>query len=111
MDRIWQWAWDRYGARYSWAMCAVILAVGLPSFLMLSFIVVAFENSDRYVEAAAVTVVGLPVLAYVYYLPGLGRLRLAEQWAVGHDVDRKSALDATYTYSRRAVARGLGSFV
>ena len=22
MDRIWQWAWDRYGARDSWALCA-----------------------------------------------------------------------------------------
>jgi adenylate cyclase len=51
------------------------------------------------------------VLVYVYVLPGLGRLRLAEQWAAGHDVDRTSALDATYTYSRRAVARGLGGNV
>jgi adenylate cyclase len=111
MDRIWQWAWDRYGARYSWALSAVMFAVFLPAFLMLSFIVVAFEKSDRYVAAAAVTVVGLPVLVYVYFLPGLGPLRLVEQWAAGHDVDRTSALDATYTYSRRAVARGLGSIV
>jgi adenylate cyclase len=92
-------------------MCAVILAVLVPSFLMLSFIVVAFEKSDRYLEAAAVTVVGLPVLAYVFYLPGVGPLRLVEKWAAGHDVDRTSALDATYTYSRRAVGRGLGSCV
>jgi adenylate cyclase len=111
MDHIWQWAWDRYGARYSWAVYAVMFALFLPAFLMLSFIVVAFEKSDRYVEAAAVTVVALPVLVYVYVLPGLGRLRLAEQWAAGHDVDRTSALDATYTYSRRAVARGLGGNV
>src|SRR5271165_2404826 len=106
MDRIWQWAWDRYKVRYSWAICAVIFAVFLPAFLMLSFMVVAFEKSDRYVEVAAVTVVGLPVLVYVYFLPGVGRLRLAEQWAAGHDIDRTSALDATYTYSRGAVARG-----
>ncbi|MGB9227069.1 adenylate/guanylate cyclase domain-containing protein [Mycobacterium sp.] len=111
MDRIWQWAWDRYKVSYSWAICAVIFAVFLPAFLMLSFMVVAFEKSDRYVEAATVTVVGLPVLVYVYFLPGVGRLRLAEQWAAGHDVDRTSALDATYTYSRRAVVRGLGSIV
>jgi hypothetical protein len=88
-----------------------MFAVFLPAFLMLSFIVVAFEKSDRYVAVAAVTVVGLPVLVYVYFLPGLGRLRLVEQWAAGGDVDRTSALDATYTYSRRAVARGLGSIV
>jgi adenylate cyclase len=111
MDRIWQWAWDRCAAKYSWAICAVMFALFLPAFLMLSFIVVAFEKSDRYVEAAAVTVVALPVLVYVYVLPGLGPLRLAEQWAAGHDVDRTSALDATYTYSRRAVARGLGGNV
>jgi adenylate cyclase len=111
MDRVWQWAWDRYGARYSWAVYAVIFAVFLPAFLMVSFIVVALEKSDRYIEAAAVTVVALPVLVYVYILPGLGRLRLAEQWAAGHDVDRTSALEATYTFSRRAVARGLGGNV
>ncbi len=110
MDRIWQWAWDRCGAKYSWAICAVMFALFLPAFLILSFIVVAFEKSDRYVEAAAVTVVALPILVCVYVLPG-GRLRLAEQWAAGHEVDRTSALDATYTYSRRAVARGLGGNV
>jgi adenylate cyclase len=111
MDRIWQWTWDRYGARYSWALCAVAFAVFLPSYLMLSFIVVAFEKSDRYVEAAAVTVVALPLLVYVYFLPGLGRLHLAEQWAAGRDVDRADALDATYVTSRGVVARGLGSNV
>ncbi len=111
MDRIWQWAWDRYGARYSWAVCAVMFLVFLPCFLILSFMVVALEKSDRYLEAAAVTVVALPVLVYVFFLPGLGRLRLVEQWAAGHDVDRTSALEATYTYSRRAVARGLGGNV
>jgi adenylate cyclase len=111
MDRIWQWVWDRYGARYSWALCAVMFAVLLPPYLMLSFIVVAYEKSDRYVEAAAVTVVAVPLLAYVYFLPGLGRLHLVEQWAAGHDVDRADALDATYVTARGAVARGLGSNV
>jgi nitrogen fixation/metabolism regulation signal transduction histidine kinase len=29
MDRIWQWSWDRYAARYSWALCfGVPVAVG-----------------------------------------------------------------------------------
>ena len=66
MDRIWQWAWDRYGARYSWAICVVALPVVLPIYLILSFVVVAFEESDRYVEAAAVTVVAVLVLVYVH---------------------------------------------
>jgi adenylate cyclase len=111
MDRIWQWAWDRYAARYSWALCAVAFALLLPAYLMLSFIVVAYENSDRYVEAAAATVVAMPLLVYVYFLPGLGQLHLVEQWAAGHNVDRTSAMDATYVTSRGAVARGLGSMV
>jgi class 3 adenylate cyclase len=88
-----------------------MFAIFLPAFLMLSFIVVAFEKSDGYAEAAAITVVAVPVLVYAYVLPGLGPLRLAERWAAGRDVDRASALDATYTYSRQAVARGLGSIV
>jgi hypothetical protein len=56
MDRIWQWAWDRYGARYSWAIYAVSVSELLPVYLALSFLIIAFERSDRYVEAAAVTV-------------------------------------------------------
>ena len=111
MDRIWQWAWDRYGPRYSWALSAIMFALLLPAYLMLSFIVVAFEKSDRYVEAAAATTVALPLLAYLYFLPGLGRLHLVEQWAAGRDVDRADALDATYATARGAVARGLGGNV
>jgi hypothetical protein len=29
MDRIWQWAWDRHGAKYSWACFAVNFVVAL----------------------------------------------------------------------------------
>ena len=109
MDRIWQWAWDRYGARYSWAFCVVSYLVLLPVYLFVSFIVVAFEESGHYMEAAAVTVVALLVLVYAMVLPGLGRLRLAERWASGHQVDRAKALEATYIWVRRAVARSIGS--
>ena len=38
-----------------------------------AFFVVAFEESDHYVEAAVVTVVAVLVLVYVVVLPGLGR--------------------------------------
>jgi adenylate cyclase len=88
-----------------------MFALLLPAYLMLSFIVVAYEKSDRYVEAAAVTAVALPLLAYVYFVPGLGRLRVVEQWAAGRDVDRADALNATYVTARGAVARGLGGNV
>ena len=45
------------------------VAAGLPS-LVVSL--VAFEKSGHYVEAAAVTVVAVLVLAYMLVLPGLG---------------------------------------
>ena len=32
-----------------------------------------------------------------------------EQWAAGHEVDRASALEATYTWARGAVARAVGA--
>jgi adenylate cyclase len=105
MDRIWQWAWDRYGARYSWAVFAISYFAILPTWLFSSFVVVAFEESDRYAEAAAVTVVAVLVLAYVVTLPGLGGIRLVERWAAGHEVDRARALEATYAFARAAVVR------
>jgi adenylate cyclase len=108
MDRIWQWAWDRYARRYSWAICAVTFPVLLPIYLFTSFVVVAFEKAGHYVEAAAVTFVTVPVLVYVMILPGLGQSRLAEQWAAGQEVDPARALDATYTWARATVARPVG---
>jgi uncharacterized membrane protein len=36
MDRIWQWAWDRYGPRYSWAIYAVtVVAVLVLAYVMI----------------------------------------------------------------------------
>jgi hypothetical protein len=45
------------------------------------------------------------VLAYVMVLPGLGPIRLTEQWAAGHEIDRARALEATYTWARVTGAR------
>jgi adenylate cyclase len=105
MDRIWQWAWDRFGARYSWVVCGVTLLPLLQIFLVFSFVVVAYEESDRYVEAAAVTVVGVVVLVYAMVLPGLGGIRRMEQWVGGHELDRADVLKATYTWARGLVVR------
>jgi adenylate cyclase len=105
MDRIWQWAWDRYGARYSWAIFAIGFPFLLQIYLVGSFLVVAFEKSGRYVAAAAVTAVAVLVLQYGLVRPGLSRIRPVEQWAAGHEVDRAKALEATYTWARRMVAR------
>ncbi len=92
MDRIWQWAWDRYAARYSWSIFAVALQILLLTYLVPSFVVVALEGSGHYVEAAAVTVLGVLVLVYVKVLPGLGWIRLVERWAARHEIDRAKAL-------------------
>ena len=85
--------------------CAITFALLLPCYLALSFTIVASERSGHYLEAAAVTVAVVVVLLYVMFLPGLGRVRLVEQWAAGHDVDRASALAATYTWVRAGIAR------
>jgi adenylate cyclase len=100
MDRIWQWAWDRCRARYSWAIYVGSVCELLSVYLVLSFLIVAFERSDRYVEAAAATVGTVLVMVYVTNLPGLGASRLVERWAAGHEVDRVRALDAIYAWTR-----------
>jgi adenylate cyclase len=107
MDRIWQWAWDRYGPRYSWWICAIVCAVSVPGTLLMSLGVVAFERSGQYVAAGAVSVVGALAMCCVLYPPGHRRLRLAEQWAAGHKVDRAKALEDSYAYGRGAITRGV----
>ena len=52
----------------------------LPLYLFWSFLIVAVEKSGHYVEAAAVTVVAVLVLAYVIMLPGVGRFRFGVRW-------------------------------
>jgi class 3 adenylate cyclase len=87
----------------------VIALAALPmmvaTYVLWPLVVVSFENSSRYVEAAAVTVVAAVVMAYFLFLPGLGPMRLVEQWAAGSLVDRESALAATYAWTRGAGVR------
>jgi class 3 adenylate cyclase len=105
MDRIWQWAWERYAERYSWAVSPILAGLSLPHYLLMSWVIVAFEGSDRYAESAAITAVAMLALAGVAILPGMGPLRLVERWAAGRDVDRATALDATYICARRLIVR------
>jgi adenylate cyclase len=107
MDRIWQWAWDRFGTRYSWAIWAGVFASTLPSYLLWSFLVVAFEKSTHYVEAAVVTGVAVVVMSLVVFLPGSRRVRLVQRWAAGGEVDHAEALQDTYTWSRAVGVRAL----
>jgi adenylate cyclase len=106
MDRIWQWAWGRYGARYTWALWVVGFFVALPVYLAaFAFPIVALEKSDRYVEAVAVTAAAVLVLECVMLIPNHRLVRLVEQWAAGLEVNRATALEGTYIYTRAAITR------
>jgi adenylate cyclase len=107
MDRIWHWAWERYAARYSWAIWIITFASGLPVYLVWSWSVLAVEGSSRYVEASVIACVAVLVLAFVLVLPGNRLLRGAERWAAGSAVDREEALKDTYIWSRAAGVRVL----
>ncbi|WP_123024252.1 adenylate/guanylate cyclase domain-containing protein [Mycolicibacterium stellerae] len=105
MDRIWQWTWDRYATRYIRAVCVIVFPIALMVYLPLSFLVVAFEKSGRFFEAAVVVGVAVIVLEGVIILPDRRWLSPAEKWAAGRPVDRAAALAGTYSYARSAVPR------
>jgi class 3 adenylate cyclase len=77
-------------------------------YLFWSLIIVAFEGSERYAEAAVVTAVATMLMSYAMVLPGQSWSRSAEKWASGLEVDLVTALGATYTWARNAVARSVG---
>jgi class 3 adenylate cyclase len=104
MNRIWQWAWDRYGPRYYWwALCVAAYVVSFPVYsVFVSLPIVAAEKSGRYVAATAVTVVAVLLLVCIFVLPGRQWIRVMERWAAGREIDRAAALEETYRYSRRS---------
>jgi adenylate cyclase len=103
MDRIWQWAWDRYGARYSWVVYGITFALLLPTYLLWSWVVVTNEKSGQYGEAIVITVAGVLVLVYVLVLPGLGFIALWISWPPAH---RSITLEASETDGLGATKRG-----
>ena len=107
MDRIWQWTWDRYKTRYLWALCVAAIPVMLAVYLPLSFLVIAFEESGRYLEAAAITAAAIPVLGCITVLPSRRSIRPFQRWAAGDEVDRLTALEGTYHYLRAAGFRAV----
>jgi adenylate cyclase len=108
MDRIWQWAWDHYGARYWWTGVAVTYLFSIPIYLaFISLPIVIIEDRSSLLPATLVTVVAVLILVCVVVVPDRPHLRLAESWAAGHDVDRAAALKATYVYSRKTPSRAL----
>ncbi len=92
-----------------WVIYAVTVLLALPIYLFLSFIVVTFEKSGRYIEAAAFTTAAVLVLAYVMILPGVGGSRLFDRWAAGDQLNPARALRATYAWTRAAAFRVVGA--
>lgn len=108
MDRIIQWTWDRFGARYLLAWSVLTFFISLPIyFVFVSLPIVAFEKSGHYVEAGVVTIVAVLALVCIFLLPGRRWVRPVQQWAAGHDVDRAAALEGTYINARRATVRAV----
>jgi adenylate cyclase len=105
MDRILQAAWDHHGARYSWALAAVVFVLALPIFFFLSFVIVAFEKSNRYVEATGITIVAVLMFVILLGAPSRGVWRRFERWAAGEAVDRVETLKSTYALARKLPAR------
>lgn len=110
IDRVWQWAWDRHGPRYSWAVVAVSFAVILPMWQILAFAIVQFEGSDRFLLAAtAAAAIELATL-YTLVQPGSRQWRPIERWAAGDPIDQHEALEATYTFARDTVLRSVALY-
>jgi adenylate cyclase len=107
MERIWQWAWDRHGPRYSWVIWAFMVPAITVTYLVWTLVVVAFEHSTNYMQVAVVTAIAVVVLAYVVVLPGSRTFRRMQAWADDREVDRAGALEDTYIWTRTAGLRAL----
>ena len=85
----------------------ITFASELLVYVLWSELLVAFENSDRYLAAAVVTGIAVLVNASVSILPASRMFCRAHQWAAGWEVDRVEALADTYAWSRAARSRAI----
>ena len=65
-------------------------------YILWSQLLVAFENSDRYLAAVVVTVIAVLVNASVSILPASRMFRRAHQWAAGREVGWESLVAEAY---------------
>ena len=107
MERVWQWAWDRHGPRYSWAVLAISYVLTVPMWIFSAIVIAKFEQSDRLVETATVSAVITLVLAVILVRPGLAVWRPMERWAEGERGDSHQVLESTYLLARSFLGRGL----
>jgi len=108
MDRVWQWAWDRHGTRYSWAVFVLAYVVLVPIWETTALVVVEYEESNRFLEAAAVAAAISLIAVYALAQPGGRVWRPLQRWAAGDQVDEHEALESTYTWARSTLLRGVG---
>ncbi len=108
MDRIWQWAWDRHGPRYGWAVTVISYFAVLPVWLFSAFSVALLRV--RPLRRGGRRHVGRRVGAAVcVFLPGAGPSRVVERWAAGREVDPAEGLEATYARTRGMIVRIVGA--
>ncbi len=110
MDRVWQWAWDRHGPRYSWVVFAVSSLVIMPMWVISALVIVEFEKSDRFLEASALAAALELASMYLLVQPGSTTWRPVERWAAGERIDRLVALESTYSFGRNTLVRGVVVF-
>ncbi len=108
--RVYQWAWDRHGARYSWAVFALSYVVLLPIWVVPPLLIVEYEESDHLLVAATIAALTALAVLYVGARPGFTVWRLMERWAAGDQIDRLEALESTYALARSTVVRGMVAY-
>jgi adenylate cyclase len=106
MDRLWQWVWDRYGAKYPWVIWAFGFTSMLVTYALWSLVITCYERSSRYLEAVVVTSIAVVLQSFVV-LPGRRRFRLMRPVSAGDEVDRFQALNESYVWGRAAGIRQL----
>jgi class 3 adenylate cyclase len=107
MDRVWQWVWNRYATRYSWAVFVVTYVLTVPLWVFTAIVIVETEGSDRHVESAAAAAAITLVLAWILHRPGFGVWHAIDRWTASDQVDRHQTLESTYTLARSFLVRGL----
>lgn len=107
MERVWQWAWGRFGAKYSWAVYAVTCVVVLPIWVTVAAVLDALAGASGHAPSIGVAVLfGMLALA-ILEQPGSAVWRPIEGWAAGERDDARGTLESTYAWGRIGLARGV----
>ena len=106
MNRVWQWAWDRYGSRYSWAVLVLSYLLTVPMWVFTAIVIVMYEESDQFVGPPRWP----PRSRWLLVIPRSARFRcLAPHRAMGggRPDDRQQTLESTYAFARSFLVRGI----